>query len=194
MGEPLPFLEIEHDTGVVVEERMVAVERAGILCQWKEQPPQRRPGLAVHRVRVRGRHDIRSGGVHLRVDGEGGQVHRPVAVDHLTSVVDQDEVLHADHLEVHAERIDPEVVEELGVAGGDVTGNALVEPEMPEEAKGGGEALFAVPALVLGVVECGERHRESVGGHAIILKGGHSRDNERGLRRAILRPDGSTAA
>ena len=61
--------------------------------------------------------------------------------------------------------IDPEVVEELGVAGGDVTGDALVEPEVPEQAEGGGEALFAVPALVLDVVERGKRHRESVRGH-----------------------------
>ena len=96
------------------------------------------------------------------MDGEGRQVHGPGAVDHLALVVHQDEVLDADHLEVHAERVDPEVVEELGIPGGDVAGDALVEPEVPEEPEGGGQALLAVPALVLDVVERRERHRNTV--------------------------------
>ena len=51
--------------------------------------------------------------------------------------------------EAHPERVHPEVVEALGVAGGDVAGDALVEAEPPEEAEAGGEPLLAVQALLL---------------------------------------------
>ena len=39
------------------------------------------------------------------------------------------------------------------VAGRDVTGQALVEPEVAEQPEGGGEALLAMPAFVLDVVK-----------------------------------------
>ena len=94
--------------------------------------------------------DVGAGRVHLRVDGEGGRVDRPVALDDLAVVVDADQVVDRDVLEVHAERVDPEVVGVLGVAGGDVAGDALVEPEPAEDAEGRGEALLQVQALLLG--------------------------------------------
>ena len=72
---------------------------------------------------------------------------RLVAFDHLAVVVDEHEVGHRDLPEVHRERVDPEVVEQLGVAGGDVAGDALVEPEPREQAERGREALLAVQAL-----------------------------------------------
>ena len=72
-------------------------------------------------------------------------------------------------LEVHPERVDPEVVEQLGVAGGDVAGRALVEAEVPEQPEGGGEPLLAVAALVVHRGELREpvrarirRHRSSI--------------------------------
>ena len=43
-----------------------------------------------------------------------------------------------------AERVHPEVVEQLRVPRGDVAGHALVEPELPEQAERGGQALLAV--------------------------------------------------
>ena len=58
-----------------------------------------------------------------------------------------------------AERVDPEVVELLGVAGGDVAGDALVEAEPREQAERGGEALLAVQALVGEVLERGHAER-----------------------------------
>jgi len=45
---------------------------------------------------------------------------------------------------VHAERIDPEMIEVLGVTGGDVPRDAFIESEAREQAEGGGEALLAV--------------------------------------------------
>jgi hypothetical protein len=96
------------------------------------------------------------------VDGEGRGVHRPVAIDDLTTVVDQDEVPHSDQLEIHPEWVDPEMVWPFGIPGRDVTGEPLVEPEMAKEAEGGGEALLAVPPLVLDIGEGGEMHRKAV--------------------------------
>jgi hypothetical protein len=50
---------------------------------------------------------------------------------------------------VHAEGIDPEVVEQFGVTGRDVTGDALGEAQLAEYAKCSGETLLAVTALGL---------------------------------------------
>ena len=78
-------------------------------------------------------------------------------------VVDEDEVACTRIcLKLIAERVHPEVVEQLRVPGGDVTGHALVEPELPEQAERGGEALLAVVALVLDGVEGGELRRKRV--------------------------------
>src|ERR1035441_10606361 len=94
-----------------------------------------------------GRDHVRPSGVNPGMDCEGGGVDRPVAVNNLTAVVDEDEVLHPDELEVHAERVDPEVVEPLRISSGDVAGEALVESEMSEQAKSRGEALVPVPGI-----------------------------------------------
>ncbi len=149
VGDALALLDIEDRAGVVVEDHVVSVEGAGVLGQRVERPTQRRPRLAVHRVCVRGRHDVGTGGVNLRVDDECGQIEGPVALDHVALVVDEQEVLDADLPEAHAERIDPEVVGVLGVPCRDVAGRALGEAEPPEETEGGGQALLAMPALLL---------------------------------------------
>jgi hypothetical protein len=96
------------------------------------------------------------------VDGEGGGVDRPIAVDDLAAVVHQDEVFDANELEAHPEWVHPEVVGALRIPHGDVTGQPLVEPELPEQPEGGGETLLAMPALVLDVVEPGKAGRESI--------------------------------
>ena len=161
VGDALALLDVEDDAGVVVEERVVLVERARVLRDGVEQAPERRPGLAVDRVGVGGGDDVGPGGVHLGVDGEGGRVDRVVALDHLALVVHEDEVGHPDVAEVHAERVDPEVVGELGVPGGDVAGHALVEPEAGEEPERGRQALLAVQALVLDRCEDGRCQDDS---------------------------------
>ena len=71
-----------------------------------------------------------------------------------------------DLLEAHAERVDPEVVEQLGVAGRDVAGDALVEAEAAEQPERGGEALLAVAALLLDRLEGREGVRHAVARHA----------------------------
>ena len=111
---------------------------------------------------MRGGDDIGASGVHLAVDHERRGVHRPVALDDLAVVVDEDEVLHPDLLEVHGERVDPEMVEQLGISGRDVAGHALVEPELPEQAEGRGQPLLAMPALLLGGRKLRERRERAI--------------------------------
>ena len=144
---------VEHHAGEVVEQRVVVVERARVLRERVEQTTERRPRLAVQRVRVRGGDDVGPRLVQRRVDGERRGVHAALALDDLALRVDEEQVGHADVAERHPERVHPEVVEPLGVTGGDVTGDALLEPELAEDAEAGGEALLAVLALLLdGVV------------------------------------------
>jgi len=54
------------------------------------------------------------------------------------------------------------MVEAFGIACGDVSGDALVEPETAEQPKRGSEALLEMPALVLGACEVWKRVRESI--------------------------------
>ena len=56
-------------------------------------------------------------------------------------------------LEVHPERVHPEAVEVLGIAHGDVTGDAFVEPELAEQPERRRQALLAVEPLLLEGVE-----------------------------------------
>jgi hypothetical protein len=64
-------------------------------------------------------------------------------------MADQHQVRDLDAAEVHAERIDPEVIGQLGIAGGDVTRAAHVEAVAAEQAVGSGQALFAIEPLLL---------------------------------------------
>src|SRR5262245_56412763 len=104
-------------------------------------------------MRVRGRDDIGPRRVDLRVDRERRPGQRPVALHDLAATVDEEEILHADLLEAHPKRIDPEVVEKLGIARRDVARDPLIESELAEQAEGGGETLPAVPPLVVDRVE-----------------------------------------
>ena len=77
----------------------------------------------------------------------------PVALDDVTLVVDEDEIADPDVGEGLAERVDPEVVGPLRVAGRDVPGHALLVAEVGEQAEGGGQALLAVEAFLLDGIE-----------------------------------------
>jgi hypothetical protein len=103
-----------------------------------------------------GADDVGPRRVHLRVDGEGRLVQRPVALDDGAVVAHQQQVADADVPEVHAERVHPEVVGQFGVAGGDVARHALVEAELAEQPKRRGEPLLAVQALLLDRAVLGE--------------------------------------
>jgi hypothetical protein len=164
-GDALALLHVEDDAGVVVEDRVVAVERACVLGERQQLLAQGGERLAVEGVGVRRRLHVRPGRVHLRVDGERGLVHGVAALDDVALVVHQEEVRRADEAEVDAERVDPEVVGQLGVPGGDVAGHPLAEAEPPEDAERGGEPLLDVGALGVDVVELRHVVRERDLGH-----------------------------
>jgi hypothetical protein len=109
-----------------------------------------------------GRDHIRARRMDLGVDGKGSGVDRPIAVDHLTTVIDQNQILGADHLEVHAKWVDPKMVKVLGIASRDVTSQTLIKSEMPEQSEGGGQPLLAVPPFVLDGGEGGELRWDTV--------------------------------
>ena len=146
--DALAFLEIEHHAGVLVEQGVVVVERAGVLGDRVEQPGERGPRLAVHRMGMRGADHVRAGGMDLRMDGERGLVQRSVALDDRAVMAHQQQVAHPDVPEVHAERIDPEVIGQLRIACGDVARDALVEAEAAEQAERRRQVLFAVQTLL----------------------------------------------
>jgi hypothetical protein len=61
-GDLSPLLPLQHDAGERIKQRVVFIEGAGVLGQRIEQTAERRPGLAIGRVRM-GRGD------HLRMRG-----------------------------------------------------------------------------------------------------------------------------
>ena len=99
---------------------VVLVEGAGILGQRIEQAAERRPGLAVGRMRVGGRDHVRMRGVDRRVNHEAGLVDRLVADQDVAIVVDELKVRHLDLAEMLRQRIDPEPLGKFRIAHGDM--------------------------------------------------------------------------
>ena len=92
--------------------------------------------------------DLRAGLVNCRVDGEGGDIDRAFALDHVALAVNPDQVAGPDLRKMHAEGIDPERVGEFRIARGDVACDSLAEAERGEDAETAGEALLAVLSLL----------------------------------------------
>ncbi len=166
----LPSSTSSDHAGVVVEDGVVLVEGAHVLGDRVEGAPERTT-TTCRRRSGRGRRPRRR--VAPRGPGEWmakaaaltGRSPSTTSPWWLTRIRSETR----DVAEVHAERIHPEVVEPLGVPGGDVAGHPLVEPELREQAERGGQALLAVEALVGGIVE---RHpgRQLHGfGHGVLL-------------------------
>ena len=116
-----------------------------------------------------GRHDIGPGGVDLGMDAERRLVDGPVTLHDLAVMVDKDEVADPDLAEMHAEGVHPEVVAVLGVPGGYVAGDSLVEAEMPEEAEPGCQPLLVIPALGGRIVELRYLVRLTIACHGHLL-------------------------
>jgi hypothetical protein len=100
-------------------------------------------------VGVRRGDDVGPRGVHGRVDHEGRAIHRALAFDDLTLVVDENQIGDSDVAEVHAEGVDPEVVQQFGVPGRDVPGHALGKAQLAKDAQCASQTLLAVLSLGL---------------------------------------------
>jgi hypothetical protein len=136
--------DIEHHAREVVEERVVAMERARVLRDRVEQTTERRPRLAVNRMRVRRRDHIGPSCMNLRVDRERRTIDGRVPFDHLAGVAHEQQIGHADLLETLPEWVHPKVVEEFRIPSRDVAGDSFVEPELAEQTERGREDLLAV--------------------------------------------------
>ena len=96
-GDALALLGVEHDAGVVVEERVVVVERAGVLRERVEQrgrattTPCRTSSGEWAAAMTSGRAACTCEWI-----ANGGLVDRAVALDDLAVVVDEDQVGDAD--------------------------------------------------------------------------------------------------
>src|SRR5438046_2404863 len=88
-------------------------------------------------------------GMNSGMDRERRSIDRLIPLDHLALFVNQDQVRNPKLSEVEAKGIDPETFRVLGVADGDMAGNALVKTEPGEQAERGGEPLLAMAALFL---------------------------------------------
>src|SRR2546425_737610 len=86
----------------------------------------------------------------------------------------QNQIGDANLAEVHAERVHPEMIEPLRIAGGDMAGDAFVKTEAGEQTKRGGEPLHAVTALFGGRGKDG-RARGAVHESTARWRGGRGR-------------------
>src|SRR5258706_15403349 len=83
------------------------------------------------------------------MDGEAGRIGPTNPGNHRALGIHQQQVADPDVSEVDTERVDPEALGMLGVAGGDVPAGTVVEAEPGEQPQGRGELLQPVPALLL---------------------------------------------
>jgi hypothetical protein len=82
--------------------------------------------------------------MYLRVNCERRTVHVVPAFDYIAFVVNQNQVRHPDLAEVHAERIDPEMISEFGVSRSYVTRDSFIKPEARKQTEGRSEALLPI--------------------------------------------------
>jgi hypothetical protein len=112
--------------------------------------------------------------MYLGVDRESSPVHGGGSLHYFAAMIDQDQVRHADLAEVLSVGIDPEVIGQLRIAGGNVAGHTFVETEAGEKPERSSQLLFPVLAL-LSRVGKGRRLRSAEGrglcsGHANYYK------------------------
>ena len=132
---------------------MVAVERAGVLSDWRERNAERREGLAVRRMGVRSGNHFGAGLVHCGVQHEGSPVEGHIADDNIAVVVDQQKIACLHVAEALSERVHPEVIRQNWVTGGHVPGDAFAESKASKDPQCASEFCFSVSALFFEVVE-----------------------------------------
>src|ERR1700733_6608095 len=87
---------------------------------------------------------IGTGGVHTGMDREGRSIHWVFSLHDLALMIHKNQIRSANLPEVHAERVDPKMIELFGIAGGDVSRDTFIESETREQPEGGGQHSFAV--------------------------------------------------
>jgi hypothetical protein len=122
-------------------------------------------------MRMRCGNHIRASRVNARVDGKRREIDFGMAFDNFAVMIHQHKIGNANLAKVQTERVDPEMIEPLRIARSDVAGNAFIKAKARKEAKGCGEALFAVTALLGRIGENG-RARDAVHEGAVGWRSG----------------------
>ena len=128
---------------------MVLEKYASVLGERIEGAAQGRPGFAIQRMRMGRRDHVGARFVDTRMNRKRGGVIGVLAFQHFAGVINHDQIRDANLAKVHAERIHPKTFFVLGVAHGDVTGDAFVETKFREQTKSRREAFFHMAALLL---------------------------------------------
>lgn len=136
---------------------MVVVERAAVLRKAIQLPSQTAPRAPIDTMAVCCAHNIRPRLVDRRMDHIRRSIQQPVLApsNHLSCMVDEDQIGFVHHAESAAERVDPKAVWLYRIAERDMACNALVVSVFAEDAEGGCEAAFEIFALFMLVFEGG---------------------------------------
>ena len=162
-GNAIGFVDLRYETSIGAEQGMVFIESTSVLGDGIEEAAERGPRFPIHRMSMGRANHVGTSRVHAGVDGEGRAIDQMVARDDVTAFVNKDQIGDADLAKVHAEGIDPEMVEQLRISGGDVARDSLIESIMSKKAESGGQTLFAMLALF---GQCREHWR---GWHSDVL-------------------------
>lgn len=149
-SDSVAFGSVLDNAGVIIEDRMIFVKRTGILCDRIQAAAEGRPRFAVKRMRVRCGDNVGARGVNARVNGKRGEIDFGVAFDNRAGVIHQNQIGNPNPAEVQTEGIDPKTIKPLGIARGNVAGDAFIKTKFSEEPKGSSEAFFAMTALLGG--------------------------------------------
>src|SRR5258708_10367167 len=145
---------IDH-AGELRKESVGLVKRTRIPSDRVEQPPERRPGFPVHRMRMRRCDHVGPCGVYLRVDGKGRCINRIISFHDFAAMIYQNQVGRSNLAEVHPEWVHPEVVESFRIACGDMPGHSFIESQTRKKTECGGQHAFAMQAFF----GCGGKYR-----------------------------------
>src|SRR5579863_7498356 len=106
---------------------------------------------------VGGGDDVGASFVNAGVDGEGCGVDFAIPFDDFALIVDKQKIRDTNLAEMDPKRVDPEMVEALGITSSDVSGDAFIEAAFREQSERASEPLLAVAALLGG----GGKHRRA---------------------------------
>ncbi len=136
-----------HLSGFFSDHHMVFKKHRCVLRDGFEFFSQSGKGRAVNGVRMAHRQNIGMRLVHRRMQHKAGPIDSMLALDHLTVMVDQNQVRNLDLRKMHGHRVGPVQRWTLWVAHRQVAGKAVVKTLQSESPASGDQALLAVLPL-----------------------------------------------
>ena len=155
-GKGAPRFQFEdHLAAIVLDEDVVVEKGAGILGDRIESASQGRKGLAEGGVGMGSRMDVWPGFMDGGMQHKGGPIDGPVAIDHLSGMVHQNQITHPHEPKGTGKGVDPEMVWIFRIAHGDMAGHAFAKARASKHPQGPGQvaepiAPFLGPGCELG--------------------------------------------